>query len=425
MLRKCRELSVCFSFLLACSSVPGEEWTQFRGSDYGRTSETQVNELWDSSTVAWKTPLPGRGASSPVLFGENIYLTAYTGYGTTHENPGSESDLQRHLFCIAAADGSVVWKNAVPTTSPKNPYNSWGVGKHGFASSSVAIDKTGIYVFYGATGALAFDHAGKELWRTDCGKGVHPYGTGNSPVLYKDTVIINASVECGDLIALNKSDGSVVWRQSGIDQSWSTPVIYQSPGGSTELALSAKGKILAFNPDSGEPIWNCEGIGDYICPSITVQGGILYAIGGRSNKTIAVKSGGKGDVTQSHIVWQLSKGSNVCSPVYHDGHLYWSKEQNGVLYCVDVKSGKIVYEKRLSPESGLIYASPLLASGRLYYVSREKGIYVVAAKPQFELLSHTTIAGDDSIFNASPVPLPGGAVLLRSDKFLYRMKPAN
>ena len=156
MFRKCVQISMCFSFLLACSSVPGEEWTQFRGSDYGRTSETQVNELWDASTVAWKTPLPGRGASSPVVFGENIYLTAYTGYGTTHENPGSESDLQRHLFCIAAADGSVVWKNTVPTTSPENPYNTWGVGKHGFASSSVAIDKTGIYVFYGATGALAF-----------------------------------------------------------------------------------------------------------------------------------------------------------------------------------------------------------------------------------------------------------------------------
>ena len=86
----------------------------------------------------------------------------------------------------------MVWKTTVPTTSPKNPYNTWGVGKHGFASSSVAIDKTGIYVFYGATGALAFDHAGKELWRTDCGKGVHVFGAGTSPVLHKDMVIINA-----------------------------------------------------------------------------------------------------------------------------------------------------------------------------------------------------------------------------------------
>jgi len=418
------QVALCLGLVLSCSLALGEEWTQFRGSDYGRTAETQVNPVWDASTVAWKTPLPGRGASSPVLFGDVVYLTAYTGYGSTRGNPGNESDLERHLFCISVADGNVVWTKAVPTTSPKNPYNTWGVGRHGFASSTPAVDRTGIYVFFGATGALAFSHSGKELWRTDCGKGVHVFGASNSPVLYKDTVIINASVESGDLIALKKSDGSVVWRQSGIDQSWSTPVIYSALGGKTELALSMKGKILAFNPDSGEPIWNCAGIGDYICPTVTVQDGVLYAIGGRSNKTIAVRSGGKGDVTESHIIWRISKGSNVCSPVFHDGHLYWSKEQNGILYCADAKTGEIKYEQRLTPESGLIYASPLLASGRLYFLSREKGIYVVAAKPQFELLSHTRIEGDDSIFNASPVPLPGGAVLLRSDKNLYRMKPA-
>ena len=120
MLRNHVRTSVCFGVVLSCSLALGEEWTQFRGSDYGRTSETQVNELWDASTVAWKTPLPGRGASCPVLFGNTIYLTAYTGYGTTHENPGSESDLEHHLFCIAATDGSVLWKKTVPTTSPKN-----------------------------------------------------------------------------------------------------------------------------------------------------------------------------------------------------------------------------------------------------------------------------------------------------------------
>lgn len=421
----CRHMSAmfCLGLAFSCSLAAGEEWTQFRGSDYGRTLQTQVNPVWDSSTVAWKTPLPGRGASSPVLFGDKIYLTAYTGYGTSHENPGDESDLERHLFCISASDGSVVWKTTVPTTSPKNPYNTWGVGKHGFASSTPAVDEAGIYVFFGATGVLAFDHSGKETWRTDCGKGVHAFGAGNSPVLYKDTVIINASVESGDLIALKKSDGSVVWRQAGIDESWSTPVIYPSLSGSTELALSMKGKILAFNPDTGEPLWNCQGIGDYICPSITVQDGILYAMGGRSNKTVAVKSGGEGDVTDSHVVWQLNKGSNVCSPVFHDGHLYWSKE-NGIVYCADAETGEVKYEQRLEPASGLIYASPLLAGGRLYFVSRENGIYVLAAKPEFELLSHTTIEGDDSIFNASPVPLPDGAVLLRSDKYLYRIKPA-
>jgi outer membrane protein assembly factor BamB len=139
---------------------------------------------------------------------------------------------------------------------------------------------------------------------------------------------------------------------------------------------------------------------------------------------IAIRSGGSGDVTESHRVWEIAKGSNVSSPVYHDRHLYWAKEQRGILYCADAATGELLYEERLDPSPDKIYASPLLANGRLYYTSREDGIYVVAAKPEFELLAHTTLEGDDSVFNASPVTLPGGSVLLRSDKYLYRLKPA-
>ncbi len=117
--------------------------------------------------------------------------------------------------------------------------------------------------------------------------------------------------------------------------------------------------------------------------------------------------------------------SNVSSPVYHDGHLYWAKEQNGILYCANAATGELLYEERLDPTPDRIYASPLLANGRLYYRSREDGIHVVTAKPEFELLAHTKLKGDDSIFNASPVPLQGGAILLRSDKYLYRLKPVN
>ena len=201
-------------------------------------------------------------------------------------------------------------------------------------------------------------------------------------------------------------------------------MIYKSLNGSDELAVTIKGKILAFDPNTGKPLWNCDGIDDYICPHIIVQDGILYASGGRRSRTIAIRSGGSGDVTESHRLWDIAKGSNVSSPVYHDGHLYWAKEKNGVLYCANAETGEVLYEQRLDPASDLIYASPLLANGRLYYVSRENGIFVVAAKPEFELLAHTKMEGDDSVFNASPVPLPGGAVLLRSDRFLYRIKPA-
>ena len=265
-----------FGCVMTAAVVQGEELTQFRGSDYGRTSETNVAERWDSDAVAWKTPLPGRGASSPVVFDNRIYVTAYTGYGIDKEAPGDPADLVRHLLCIEADHGRIVWQKAVPAQSDKNEFTTWGVAMHGYASSTPAIDKTGIYVFFGETGVLAFNHAGEQLWQTNCGAGTHAFGAGNSPILYKNLVIANASVESGDMIALKKSDGSEVWRQSGIKEAWNTPVIYRALNGANELAVTISGKILAFDPDTGKPLWSCDGIEGYICPHITVRDGIVW-----------------------------------------------------------------------------------------------------------------------------------------------------
>jgi len=352
-------------WVIAAAPVQGEEWTQFRGSDYGRTSETKVAERWVSEMVAWNTTLPGRGASSPVVFDNRIYLTAYTGYGIDRKEPGDPANLVRHLLCIEPEHGSVVWRKAVPAQSDKNEFNTWGVGLHGYASSTPAVDKTGIYIFFGETGVLAFSHAGEELWRTNCGVGTPAFGAGNSPVLYGNLIIANASVESGDMIALDKSDGSEAWRQSGINRAWNTPVIYRALNGNEELAVTIAGKVLAFDTVTGKPLWNCHGIEDYICPQITVQDGILYASGGRRSKMIAIRSGGSGDVTKSRRIWELAKGSNVSSPVYRDGHLYWAKEQTGILYCATQPRGSFSTRNvsiRRPTESMLHPCWPMVAS---------------------------------------------------------------
>jgi outer membrane protein assembly factor BamB len=151
---------------------------------------------------------------------------------------------------------------------------------------------------------------------------------------------------------------------------------------------------------------------------VLVQDDILFAIGGRKNTTIAIRAGGRGDVTESHKLWEQRKGSNVSSPVFHKGHLYWASEGRGVVYCADVNTGEVVYEERLEPKSGKIYASPVVADGKLYYVSREDGAFGLPAEPRYEVLAHNTIASDESIFNASPV-ISDGQILLRSDKYLY------
>jgi outer membrane protein assembly factor BamB len=123
-------------------------------------------------------------------------------------------------------------------------------------------------------------------------------------------------------------------------------------------------------------------------------------------------------VTQSHGVWRENKGSNVSSPIYHDGHLYWASDSGGVVHCQEAATGKTVYQERLNPGSGLIYASPILSEGKLYYVSQRNGSYVVAAKPEFELLAHNKFEDDDSRTNASPA-VDNGQLLLRSDRYLY------
>jgi outer membrane protein assembly factor BamB len=177
---------------------------------------------------------------------------------------------------------------------------------------------------------------------------------------------------------------------------------------------------LACKPEDGTLLWSCNAIGDYICPSIVAHDGVVLAIGGRKNTTVAIRSGGTGDVSKTHVLWDLPKGSNVCSPVIHEGHLYWTKEQSGIAYCANIETGKLVYEKRLAPKSGLIYASPLLSGGNLYYVSRENGTYVVSAKPEFELVAHNVIESDKSVFHGNPVPI-GNELLSRSDKSIYHI----
>ena len=395
------------------------DWPQFRGPDAAaRSGDTGLPATWDADTnIVWKVALPGPGASSPVTFGDKIFVTCYSGYGLNEREPGDMALLSRHLLCLNRADGSVVWNATQPSTNPQKPYRGF-IALHGYVSGTPAVDETGIYVFYGTTGAAAYDHDGTLRWLTNCGTGTHDFGTANSPVLFGDLVIVNASVECGDLIALEKKTGKEVWRLAGMDMSWNTPALVKTAEGNWELAVNNKGAVIGVDPQTGEKLWTCDGINDYICPSVLAEGDMLYVIGGRKNTAIAVRSGGRGDVTGTHKVWEIGKGSNVSSPVYLDGYLYWSNESRGAAYCVDAKTGEVIYEERLDPNPGRIYASPVAVDGKLYYVSRDKGAYVLPAKPEFVQLAHNVIEGDDSIFNGSPV-ISNGQILLRSDKFLY------
>ena len=168
---------------------------------------------------------------------------------------------------------------------------------------------------------------GRPRWATT----LHGWGSATSPVLYKDLVIINASVESESLYGLDRKSGREVWRARGIRESWNTPILVETASGETELVVAIMGKILGFNPATGKELWSCEtNINWYMAPSMVAHNDVVYSVGGRTGGALAVRVGGRGDVTATHRLWTGRKGSNVTSPVYHQDHLYWMHENLGI-----------------------------------------------------------------------------------------------
>jgi outer membrane protein assembly factor BamB len=398
------------------AAAKSADWARFRGpSGMGTSSQTELPLTWSNEeNIAWKTPLPGPGASSPIVFGDTIYLTYYTGYFIPDSPGGSLEDLKRHLVALRRDNGEPIWDKAVPATLPEEER----IRDHGYAANTPAADAERVYVFFGKSGVFAFDHMGGQLWQADVGSKAHGWGTSASPVLYKDLVFINASVESDSLVALDRKTGDVKWRARGIREAWNTPLVVTAKSGRDELVVATQGKILAFEPLTGKSLWSCDtGITWYMVPSVVAADGVVYCLGGRSGvASLAVRAGGEGDVTDTHRLWTSQKGSNVSSPIYHEGHLYWVNDSRETAYCAKADSGEIVYEQRLE-RAGQFYASPLLANGKLYYLSRDGKTFVLAAKPEFEQLAVNQLR-DRSIFNGSPA-VSGNRLLIRSDKFLY------
>jgi outer membrane protein assembly factor BamB len=412
-------LLAAFILLWEHSFLCAENWPQFRGPLGNATAaESQPPTQWSpTENIAWKTALPGRGASSPSVWEGRIFLTAYTGYAVDDEEPGDKADLKLHTICLDRKTGQILWEQSIPG-SPKTRDYGGQVTNHGYATATPATDGKVVVSYFGVSGAVAYDFEGNLLWRADLGSKTAGFGSASSPVIFGDLVYINASIESGTLYALDKTTGNVAWKHSPIKRAWTSPCIAQAPDGSYELIVSQMDAILGFDPKTGETLWTSEGVDDYVVPVPISYEGVLYVLGGRTNRAMALKLGGRGDVTQTHKLWKANLGANVTSPVYYDGYLYWSSDK-GIANCLNAKTGESVYRQRL-PTKARVYASIIRAGNYLYMTTRDQGVLVVEAKPEYEevALNRLTPEGDETMFNASPA-VAGDQLLFRTDRYLY------
>ena len=414
--------------LLLAGAANAADWLQFRGpGSAGLAADANVPSTWsDTQNLAWKTALPGRGSSSPIVCGGFVFVTCYSGYGEGQEG-GSAEKLQRHLLCVDRTSGKILWDKSVAAEMPEDPYHGF-ITEHGYTSSTPVTDGQRLYVFFGKTGALAVDFAGNKLWQVNLGKqsSNSRWGSAASPILYKHMVIINASEEGRAVFALDAATGKQIWKaeSDSLELSYSTPTLIEDGNGRASLIVAVPNQVWALNPDTGRTRWFADtGIGGNVSPTVTAGDCVIYVTGGfPAQGTIAIRCGGRGNVTSSNVVWKSEVASYVPSPVLHDGKLFVVSD-GGFAICLDAKTGQTLHRERL-PDfaaggrgSKPVYASPLLVGKHLLAVTRRKGAFILDATPEMKVIAHNTFS-DDSDFNATPA-ISDGKIFLRSNRTLY------
>ncbi|HCN77805.1 MAG TPA: serine/threonine protein kinase [Verrucomicrobiales bacterium] len=423
--------STLLSSLLALTcALHAADWPRFLGPNGAAVvKDADVPLTWsDSENIRWKFETPGPGSSSPIVSGGRVFLTCWSGYGDK-EGAGDISKLKRHLLCLDLEKGVKLWEAVIPSMAGEDPWQGF-ITEHGYATHTPVTDGAHVFVFFGKTGAMAFDMEGNQVWHTPLGSGSgrNRWGSGGSPVLHGDMLIVNASDESRAFFALDKKTGKEIWKADGdaVGMAYGTPSLIES-GGRTDLVVALAEEVWGMNPETGKLRWfAAHRLPGNVSPTIVHDATTAYLYGGYPTAgSVAVKLGGKGDVTQSHIVWSKSTSSYIPTPILHEGRLYVVNDA-GFALCVDAATGEDIYRERVIDSGGgrgrgkPFYASPVLVGDRLYCVSRRGGTYVIAARPEYQKLAHNVLSLDDSQFHGTPAVLPDG-LLLRSDKALYRI----
>jgi outer membrane protein assembly factor BamB len=396
-------------------------WTQFRGPSMLATSPfATVATSWsEDHGIAWKTEIivgvKTRGASSPVVLGDRVYLTAFSGCGTSSQDREDISELKHHVICFDKYSGKRIWHRTIQGSNAIKRLSEHALG-HGYASSTPLIDGNRLYTFFGVSGVFAFDLDGEFLWQTNVGTHSQDFGSSASLAVFEDLLYVNASVENETLYALDKSTGNAVWKLDGVIQSWSTPVVAKTRDGDDELIVNHQDMVRGLDPRTGEELWNCDGIDDYVVATPIVVDGICYVSGGQHHEAMAIKLGGRGDVTDTHKIWRIRKGSNVSSPVYHEDTLYLIAT-NGILQLIEAGTGKIIHRQRMGNAKEIL-ASPTILGDHMFVPTQHKGVVVMSILDDCQIIARNTFGGDDNPLQAS-IAVSENLLFLRTDGHIY------
>jgi outer membrane protein assembly factor BamB len=378
-------------------------WTALRGSNNtGYVNRANFVTEWDEAgkkNILWKAKLSFGGASSPVVWGDKIFVT--------------EADAKKRLVsCFDKKTGKKLWSKGYKSTGAKSRDLDY---EEVYAGSTPAVTGQYLAATFSTGDLVCFDHSGKEIWAKNLGDTEsNSYGYCNSLLAYKDNVIVQFDDgNSNKVISVNLKTGEEIWRSEAEGTSWSSPSIVNAEAGA-QIVINTSPFVYGFDAETGKELWKAEVLSGDVAPSPTTAAGNVIAIFDTSG-IFSIKTGGSGDVTKTGIAWKIEQLENssvpdTISPVGNEEFLYIYN--SSMLACIDAKSGKVIYEKDVEESS--TYSSPLIINDKLFLFGAEK-TFVIQTGKEYKLLSTNKI---DDPFNSTPA-FAGGNIYIRSDSNLY------
>lgn len=429
------------TFAILCTgtlaSAADDDWPRWRGPNEDGIARGDAPLEWsDTKNIAWKATIPGRGHSSPVIWGDKIFVTTAVpteaaapaaapsdaGSGLRQRGAGGGAGAGReHKFvvlCLNRHTGKVLWERVATVARPHEGYH----GRYGsFASCSPVTDGKRVYAFFGSRGLYAYDLNGNLAWKKDFPpmKMRLQFGEGAAPGLDGDRLFLKFDQEEGShVIAVDKNSGKELWRVDRDEQSsWSQPVVI-THNGRKQVVVSASNKVHSYDPATGKIIWEASGLGSNVIPNPVKDGPLVLVMSGhRSPNLLALRLGREGDLTGTDaIAWTNDRGNPYSSsPVLHEGKVYFVTD-NGVLSCFNSQTGEAYYRQQRLPKPYTFKSSPVGVNGKLYLATEDGDVVVVKMGEKYEVLNVNTLT--DQMFIASPA-VAGGSLYLRGQETLY------